>query len=601
MDMKNINRFHCLIFLLAVFGILTTTPVFVFAQAPQDNWYLDATWNKSGTGAGTLSGPYGVAIGPDGRIYVADVSKVVIYNSAGTFLQEISGTFSSGDSFSAPRGMIIDKTGKLYVADSGRNAVFVFRPDGTFLLKVGGVTGAGDGQLSGVADVGVDTTGEIYVLENGNCRVSVFNANGTFLRKWSGPGALSGQLTNPISIAVADDGRIYICQNEYVWQKLHNTSIKEFTRDGIFVRSASTYLGWNDLIKTGQSVRFDPGGYAHVMTSYQGNTSSGSTDPSPVFQVYNRDLAVVFSFTQTGIGGSTDFRTPCHAIGPDGTIVLSQISNKSLRVFKTAYRGQSTIPRNAIPFPAVSSTAQRPNSPFIDIDYQVTDADDSTVQTGLLIFKNGTQSLANCINNLTLVEGTDVKLGTEIASNQKHRVTWNSGADWTTPLADFKVAILAKDSRQKLLDIHYLDLPAAGGVGPLRISRSPLIESDYMQVWWWLLATHDTGIRLDPTGKIYGVGGIYDGLLLCDGSIAPATKPDGRNYIFAKLGVREATTAEVAWAKSGSSAGTGTSTVNVWPPGRQVGGRPKNVNEYGFDTGDWSAASYNARWVIATH
>jgi hypothetical protein len=29
-----------------------------------------------------------------------------------------------------------------------------------------------------------------------------------------------------------------------------------------------------------------------------------------------------------------------------------------------------------------------------------------------------------------------------------------------------------------------------------------------------------------------------------------------------------------------------------------MGGRPLKLNEYGFDTGDWSAAGLNAHWVI---
>jgi hypothetical protein len=237
---------------------------------------------------------------------------------------------------------------------------------------------------------------------------------------------------------------------------------------------------------------------------------------------------------------------------------------------------------------------QRPNSPLIDIDYEVTDADNATVHTGLLVFREGVVSLANCIRDLTLVEGTETKVGEGVASNTLHRVTWNAGADWATALGDFQVAALARDSRQNLLDIHYLDLPADRGVGPLRISRCPLIESDYMQVWWWLLATHDTGIRLEPAGKIFGVGGSYDNVLLCDGSATPATKPEGRSYIFAKMGVREATTAEVTWAKEG--AGTSPPLQNT--PARPMGGRPLKLNEYGFDTGDWTAASLNARWVI---
>lgn len=261
-----------------------------------------------------------------------------------------------------------------------------------------------------------------------------------------------------------------------------------------------------------------------------------------------------------------------------------------LYVWKQACRELQPPTPNALPIPAVWKTVQRPSSPLIDIDYEVTDADDATVQTGLLVFRDGVVSLANCIRDLTLVEGTESKVGPGVAANQLHRVTWNAGSDWATALGEFQVAALAKDSRQGLLDIHYLDLPADRGVGPLRISRGPLIESDFMQVWWWLLATHDTGISLSA-GKILGLGGAYDGKSLNDNG---TTSADGRAYLCAKMGVREATPAEVTWAREG--AGTSPPLQNT--PARTMGGRPLKLNEYGFDTGDWSAAGLNAHWVI---
>jgi hypothetical protein len=230
---------------------------------------------------------------------------------------------------------------------------------------------------------------------------------------------------------------------------------------------------------------------------------------------------------------------------------------------------------------------QRANSPIVDIDYRVTDMDDETVTTAMLVFTNTTQTLVNCLRAPTLVEGTAANLGTNIAASATHRLTWNAGADWNTSLGSFRVAILAKDSRQKLLDIHYLDLPAEYGMPALRISRSPLIESDFAQVWWWLLATGDTGIRL-TSGKVYGNGGDYDGTQLWDGT---TTSVSGRAYLYAKMGLREVTAAELTWAKQASTV----PTVEQWTPTRTVAGRPKKVNEYGFDTGDWGA---NAWWVV---
>ncbi len=67
----------------------------------------------------------------------------------------------------------------------------------------------------------------------------------------------------------------------------------------------------------------------------------------------------------------------------------------------------------------------------------------------------------------------------------------------------------------------------------------------------------------------------------------------GRQFLFERLGVREATQAETRRALEGNVPGT----VNQWTPRFTVGpsDRPKKVNEYGFDTGDWGST---ARWVV---
>jgi hypothetical protein len=116
------------------------------------------------------------------------------------------------------------------------------------------------------------------------------------------------------------------------------------------------------------------------------------------------------------------------------------------------------------------------------------------------------------------------------------------------------------------------------------------MTNDFMQVWWWLLATGDSGIGIS-SNSIVGVGGAYDAQTLCNGGITTA---NGRSYIYGKMNIREATDAEVQWARQGNMP-TG-SPPNQWPPTRQVAGRPMAVNEYGFDTGNWDTNS--CKWVV---
>ncbi|MFO1528574.1 MAG: PA14 domain-containing protein [Kiritimatiellia bacterium] len=67
------------------------------------------------------------------------------------------------------------------------------------------------------------------------------------------------------------------------------------------------------------------------------------------------------------------------------------------------------------------------------------------------------------------------------------------------------------------------------------------------------------------------------------------TTAAGRAYLWERLGVREATPAEILRVKEAGHPGT----INRYDPRVKVGSHPEKVNEYGFDTGtSWSADSY---------
>ena len=69
------------------------------------------------------------------------------------------------------------------------------------------------------------------------------------------------------------------------------------------------------------------------------------------------------------------------------------------------------------------------------------------------------------------------------------------------------------------------------------------------------------------------------------------TSFQGREYLFDKMNLREATTAELTRAKEAATPGS----TNTFTPDFQVGPgeRPVKVNEYGFDTG--ATSGY---WVV---
>jgi DNA-binding beta-propeller fold protein YncE len=91
------------------------------------------TYGTSGSGTGQFDWPHAVAIGPEGRIYIADYgnARVVRINDMdGTGWTAVYGTFESGF-FDSPSGVAVDSGGNIYVTDRWNDRIVKF-PDSNF-------------------------------------------------------------------------------------------------------------------------------------------------------------------------------------------------------------------------------------------------------------------------------------------------------------------------------------------------------------------------------------------------------------------------------------------------------------------------------------
>jgi phospholipase C len=82
-------------------------------------------------GYGDLGDPGGIAVGPAGRIYVAqpDYGLVSVFSPAGRFYTEFGlqpGTGQADEDLEFPQGLAVTATGQIWVADSGHNRVVQF-------------------------------------------------------------------------------------------------------------------------------------------------------------------------------------------------------------------------------------------------------------------------------------------------------------------------------------------------------------------------------------------------------------------------------------------------------------------------------------------
>ena len=145
-----------------------------------------------------LDNPGSLAVGPDGTLYVTDLSqRVTVISPAGTVLRRWGKPGSGPGQFrfipadpTTPADVLgqiaAGPDGNVYVSDSGNARVQVFTADGRFVRQFGSF-GSGKGQLLRPFDLAVDGAGNVYVEDDQAQVMSKFSPAGKVI--WTIGGA----------------------------------------------------------------------------------------------------------------------------------------------------------------------------------------------------------------------------------------------------------------------------------------------------------------------------------------------------------------------------------------------------------------------------
>jgi DNA-binding beta-propeller fold protein YncE len=166
------------------------------------------------SGAGKLAKPIGVAVDREGTVFVADASlnRVFGYRRDGT----VAIAIGRDGELKSPSGLAIDRVNRrLYVADSTRHQVLCFSTADGAHLRTMGARGGDDGHFNFPTNLFVDGEGRLYVADTLNFRVQIFDRDGTFVRTFGTQGDTPGTLNRPKGIAVDGEGHIYVADTSF--------------------------------------------------------------------------------------------------------------------------------------------------------------------------------------------------------------------------------------------------------------------------------------------------------------------------------------------------------------------------------------------------
>lgn len=176
----------------------------------------DGVFRRKFDPGATLNGwqPLGLAFDGGGNLWVTDVSgpfnSVHEFGSDGTLLR----TIGEVGMFNFPNGVAVDPNGYVYVTDSNNGRLVVFDPSGAQRAVVS--RGAAQGDLGLPRGTAVDDSGRVYVVDTTAQGVQLYHVIGQadrqpkYIGRFGVQGSTDGAFQYPNGVAVDARARVYV-------------------------------------------------------------------------------------------------------------------------------------------------------------------------------------------------------------------------------------------------------------------------------------------------------------------------------------------------------------------------------------------------------
>jgi 6-bladed beta-propeller protein len=266
-----------------------------------------------------LDHPGALAAGPDGSLYVTDLSqRVTVISPGGEVLRRWGKPGSGPGGFKFIAGdpaapadvagrIAVGGTGMVYVSDSGNGRVQVFTPQGRFIRQFGSF-GSGKGQFFFPGDLVVDGSGNVYVTDDQSLALVEFSPAGTVIWRIGGSASSDPDLAGSKAPGSIDaHGRLVMVNDD---------------QNRVF------YVDPGGRKVDAFSPSVPPGGHVcEVTADAAGDTYVPGCGPDPPARVYDRAHRLVAEWP-----GTTYKLLTSPVFGPDGEVFALATDGSILRL-----------------------------------------------------------------------------------------------------------------------------------------------------------------------------------------------------------------------------------------------------------------------------
>lgn len=268
--------------------------------------FLARLWNvvTGGREEAAMTQPYGLAMGPLDRLYVADTFGQAVhvfdlpngsYSSIRVEGESLIGVAALGD--------------RLFVTDSAGGRLICLTLKGKRLWTLG--REAGFERPTGLAAAG----DRVYVVDTLAHRVVVVSATGAVLGRFGSHGGEPGQFNFPTNIAVDPDGRLYVTDSM-------NFRVQIFHPSGKLLSSFGSLGDGSGNFNRPKGIGVDSDGHIYVV--------EGLHD---VVQIFDEEGRFLLAFGESGTGDG-EFWLPAGLTIHDDRIYVADSSNRRVQVFE---------------------------------------------------------------------------------------------------------------------------------------------------------------------------------------------------------------------------------------------------------------------------